>query len=241
MSRIAKTLAFLGLLAATAVVLAQDGPYDHSSLLAQPDLTEAVAGKTPGESAFDPDSDLASYDLNHLPVTYDSVGNLRVAQQPAVRLSSPADSEGIATKLNESTRAVYVVGGIDLVTYYFIELDMPYYVTDADGGTIRLILQHESQVHDQVRVIDAHIGMEYDSDFFGRRGRYPGRYGWARFSGGGESAFVLGDVSPHNLAYPWNWAWILDYRWLQGNTVLGGDRIRIYSHPHVTTRVIFID
>jgi hypothetical protein len=30
-------------------------------------------------------------------------------------------------------------------------------------------------------------------------------------------------------------------RWTTRPSVLGGDTIRIYTHPHVTTRVIFMD
>jgi hypothetical protein len=118
---------------------------------------------------------------------------------------------------------------------------MPSYMTDADGGTIRLVMQHEVDSYDQVRVIDEHIGTEYVDNTYGARGRYPGRYGWTRQSGGGEWSWVLGDGAAHNLATPWDWAWIVDYRFLQNNTVLGGDYIRIYSHPHVTTRVVFMD
>jgi hypothetical protein len=140
-----------------------------------------------------------------------------------------------------ATRAIYVVGGVDLYTYYYIEIPFPTALKDADGGTIRLIMQHETHGADQVRVIDEHIGTEFDDPRYGRQGRMHGRYGWTRQSGGGEHAWILGDSKAHNLANPWNWAWITDYRWLQGNGVLPLDQIRIYSHPHVTTRVIIKD
>ena len=151
------------------------------------------------------------------------------------------EKEGATHQTDPATRAMYVVGGVDLGTYWFIEIDLPWALRDADGGTIRLIMQHETDGSDQVRIIDEHIGTEYHNDDYGRRGRSWGRYGWTRQSGGGDKAWILGDNVAHNLADPWGWAWITDYRWLQGNGVLPIDRIRIYSHPHVTTRVIIKD
>jgi len=212
-------------------------PYAHESLLAPP--TEAAPRAMSAEAMAELERLPVPYDLNRLPVIYDQAGKLRVAEMPAV--SQKADPTDPETNLNASSRALYVVGGSDWVTYYYIEIPLPSYMTDFDGGTIRLVMQHELDSYDQVRVIDEHIGTEYVNDAYGARGHFPGRYGWTRQSGGGEFSWILGDGSPHNLANPWDWAWVLDYRWLQGNSVLGGDTIRIYSHPHVTTRVSLID
>jgi hypothetical protein len=164
-----------------------------------------------------------------------------IERQEAVNLVAEQQAEDATAQNDPATKAVYVVGGINLTTYYYIQIRLPSYVTDVDGGTIRLIMQHETASDDQVRIIDEHIGTEFHNDRYGRRGRYRGRYGWTRQSGGGEKSWILGDNRAHNLADPWGWAWILDYRWRQGNGVLGGDWIRIYSHPHVTTRVIIKD
>ncbi|HWO17727.1 MAG TPA: hypothetical protein VNO30_03090 [Kofleriaceae bacterium] len=206
------------------------GPYDHESLLAPP-ATEAVPEGASPELLAELERLPVPYDRNHLPVIYDKDGKLRVAEQPVA----------VEPSLNNADRNLYVVGGGDWVTYHYIELPLPSYMTDFDGGTIRLIMQHELDSYDQVRIIDEHIGTEYADNSYGARGRFPGRYGWTRQSGGGDLAWILGDGTPHNLANPWDWAWVLDYRWLQGNSVLGGDYIRIYSHPHVTTRVVFVD
>lgn len=43
------------------------------------------------------------------------------------------------------------------MTYYYIELNLPRYMTDADGGTIRLIMQHETDGYDQVRIVDEQL------------------------------------------------------------------------------------
>ena len=177
------------------------------------------------------------------PAQYEMV----IKEQPAINLleesikkESKEKKEG-SGNTDPATRAWYVVGGIDLTTYYYIEIDLPSCLTDVDGGTIRLIMQHETDGTDQVRMIDEHIGTEYNSDLYGRRGRYKGRYGWTRQSGGGDFSWILGDGAAHTLANPWGWAWIVDYRWGAGGSVLPGDRIRIYSHPHVPTRVIIKD
>lgn len=181
------------------------------------------------------DPDLARRALDSLPVVRDKDGEVKAAAMPASKVGAPT------TNLNPANRATYVIGGDDLVYYWYTELTLPSYMTDADGGTIRLILQHETDGWDQVRIIDEHIGTEYVDDSYGRRGRFPGRYGWTRQSGGGEWSWILGDATAHNLATPWDWAFITDYRWLQDNAVLPGDTIRIYTHPHVTARVVFLD
>ena len=200
---------------------ATTNPPDHQSTLAPViDAEEAARRK-----------------LDDLPVVRDSNGKMITAPMPQTkaRISSPGAS------FNPANRDMYVVGGEDLVTYYYLELPLPRYMTDVDGGTIRLIMQHENDPYDQVRVIDEHIATEYQDNTFGARGRYPGRSGWTRQSGGGEWRWVLGDGTRHNLASPWSWAVITDYRWMQDEDVLGGDTIRVYSHPQITTRVIFLD
>lgn len=152
-------------------------------------------------------------------------------QQAAALTNAPA--------LAEPDKIMYVVGGIDLSTYYYQEITMPSFMLDADGGRIRMIMQHETDGSDQVRVIDLFIGTEYTNDAYGRRGRSAGRYGWTRQSGGGDYAWILGDGNAHNIATPWDWAWIRDWKWLGNGKEIGNNKIRLYSHPHVTTRFIF--
>ena len=136
--------------------------------------------------------------------------------------------------------AIYVVGGTDHVTWYYRDIEMPPELLDADGGRIRMIMQHELNPHDELRMVDLSIAAEETNDNYGRRGRHPGRFGWTRQTGGGEHAWILGDNVRHNLAEPWHWAWILDHSWAGGGgRPLGGNKIRLVSHPHVTTRYIF--
>lgn len=145
------------------------------------------------------------------------------------------------TTSNPSLRAAYLVGGEDTNTYYYIEIPLPEVLKDVDGGRIRLIMQHELDLNDQIRVIDEHLATEYKDDRFGKRGRNKSLYGWTRQSGGGEHPWMLGDAVGHVIFNPWGWAWAVDYKWGEGNAVLGGETIRIYSHPHVTTRVLIFD
>ena len=175
------------------------------------------------------------------PARYELVVEEQTSVDLLEELKKEAQEKEESGMTDPSTRVIYRVGGINLNTYYYIEIPFPSCLKDADGGTIRLIMQHEIDVNDQVRIIDEHIGTEYDTDYYGRRGRNSGRYGWTRQSGGGEFSWILGDNRAEVLADPWHWAWIVDYRWGQGNTVLPKDVIRIYSHPHVTTRVIIKD
>lgn len=133
------------------------------------------------------------------------------------------------------------VGNEDIYTYACTQIEMPAALLDADGGTIRLVLQHELDPHDQVRVIDEHIALEWTDDTYGKRGRYAGRYGWTRQSGGGDAAWVLGDQVAHNLFAPWDWIWVDDFARFGNGQLLGGNKIQICVHPHVTARVFFYD
>lgn len=152
---------------------------------------------------------------------------------------APDDEVG-AAETTATTRLFYSVGGTNLTTRWCRTVLMPSFLLDADGGRIRMIMQHETDSRDQLRVVELFVGHEYTSNAYGNRGRYPGRYGWARQSGGGEYAWILGDNTAHTLANPWNWATITDY--FPGRSgVLGGNYIALCSHPHVTTRFIFFD
>ena len=90
-------------------------------------------------------------------------------------------------------------------------------------------------------IIDEHIGTEWTGDEFGKRGRYAGRYGWTRQSGGGDAPWVLGDKLAHTIAHPWDWIWIDDFARFSNNQLLGNNKIQICTHPHVTARVLFRD
>ncbi|WP_164012140.1 hypothetical protein [Pyxidicoccus trucidator] len=209
-------------------------PYKHEALLASPaetDLSESTSPELQAELRRLP----AAYDMDRLPVIYDKSGKLRVVEHTAAPKGNPE------LNLSSSNRVSFRVGFDDLNTYHCWNFTLPSYMTDVDGGTIRLIMQHEIDGLDQVRVIDEHIGTEYHNNDYGNRGRFHGRYGWTRQSGGGEWSWILGDGSPSNLAAAWDWAWIVDYGFPFHTGVLGGDNIRICSHPHVTTRVSLMD
>ncbi|MQU69063.1 hypothetical protein [Sinorhizobium meliloti] len=145
------------------------------------------------------------------------------------------------TKAHPGTIAAFKVGHEDIYTYSCATFEMPRQLLDADGGTIRLILQHELDPHDQLRIIDEHIAAEWIDDTFGKRGRYAGLYGWTRQSGGGDIAWVLGDQVAHNLAAPWGWIWVDDFARFGNGQLLGGNKVQICSHPHVTARIFLRD
>lgn len=144
-------------------------------------------------------------------------------------------------KVDPNLKLGRVIGGVDLDTWYYTEFDMPDAILDQDGGEIRVIMQHETDPNDQVRTIDLNVGCEWSDNTFGARGRQNGLYCWGRQVGGGETAFILGDPTNETLWSPWGWVYFMDYKWLDGNASLGNKKIRIYSHPHVTTRVLFYD
>ena len=107
--------------------------------------------------------------------------------------SNFGDVEDIDEFSNAGDRIVarYLVGCEDNITYCYTEVDMPSGLLDPDGGEIRLILQHETDSHDQVRTVDLNLGCEWETDAFGDRGRYFGRYCWGRQVGGGEYNFLF--------------------------------------------------
>jgi hypothetical protein len=154
-----------------------------------------------------------------------------------------SDSDPKHAKGMEAAPPVYVVGNKDIYTVECIDITLPNALKDRDGGTIRLIMQHELNAHDQIRIIDEHIALEHHNDNFGNRGRHNGLYGWTRQSGGGDHAWVLGDNIRHTIAKPWGWAWIVDYKWGEAGTGVfpNTETIRVCSHQHVTTRVIIKD
>jgi hypothetical protein len=143
---------------------------------------------------------------------------------------------------NPNADAVYVIGCPDQKTWCYLEIELPESLKDVDGGTIRLIMQHELSNVDEVRVIDIAVATENDDPAYGSGHHQEGRYVWMAISGTWTtSAASLGDNARENLAGPLGWVWIVDYKWLEGDDLLGGDRIRIYSHPDVTTRMIVFD
>ncbi|MBD9569008.1 hypothetical protein [Ensifer sp. ENS08] len=152
-----------------------------------------------------------------------------------------ANALTVDPKTHPGTIAAFPLGGEDIYTYFCRVFEMPQQMLDVDGGTIRLIMQHELDPYDQMRMIDEHIATEWSDDTYGKRGRYAGRYGWTRQSGGGDYSWVLGDQVAHNIAAPWGWIWIDDFARFGNGQLLGGNKVQMCVHPHVTARVFLRD
>ena len=115
---------------------------------------------------------------------------------------------------------------------------------DADGCTIRMIMDHKTDGNDQVRVIDQFIYMENSTT----RGNNSsnGRYGWTRQSGGGDYSWISGNGATYTIAEPWGWAWIFTYGHsycpqYSRHTVFSTGTLGFMSHPDVRTRFLIYD
>lgn len=129
----------------------------------------------------------------------------------------------------------------DVSKWHCVNFVLPSRLLDADGGTIRLILQHKVDANDQLRVIDEDIVLEYKDDTYGPRGRNPnGLYGWTR-EGGSNTTWILNDNIRHTIASPWDWIKIADSNIYGDNKILTNNEVRACTHPHVAARVILLD
>lgn len=124
-------------------------------------------------------------------------------------------------------------------TRYCILYTLPFDVAgDADGGRIRLIMQHETSSSDEIRIADYFIGFELAG--YGTNNGYPGRTGWSRTGISGDHKFILDDGARHTVLAPWNWATITDYHPITNVTTTGND-VYLCSHPYVYSRFFFYD
>jgi len=133
----------------------------------------------------------------------------------------------------------------DSTTYACVEQDLEEYCGDADGCTIKLLMQHETDGNDHVRIIDEHIYMEQTS-LSNNNGA--GIYGWTRQGGGGDYSWITGTASRYDIFNPWSWVWAKNYRHdlcpgQVGNGPAYTDPyiFNFMSHPHVRTTVIVYD
>ncbi len=115
---------------------------------------------------------------------------------------------------------------------------------DADGCTIRMIMDHKTDGSDMVRVIDEHIYMENSSTYGNRSSN--GRYGWTRQGGGGDHSWISGNGSKATIAEPWGWGWIFTYGHSNcpqygSHTNLPTGTFGFMSHPAVRTRFQIFD
>ena len=126
--------------------------------------------------------------------------------------------------------------------WYYDEFDIPEDLKDRDGGTIRLIMQHEWLANDDVRVVDIAVGCEHNGDeYYAHVSKQPGLRCWFQPNIGAPLSGSLGDTVGENYASPWEWAYITDYKLHDDWSILGGERLRLYAHPDVTVRVRIID
>ena len=79
---------------------------------------------------------------------------------------------------------------------------------DFDGCTIRLLMQHETNSNDQVKIIDENIYME-QSNLSNNNGA--GIYGWTREMGGADASWITGTNDRYGMFSPWNWLYMYNY------------------------------
>lgn len=151
-----------------------------------------------------------------------------IGEQTALQLSEGATVASASMRLTCSDT-------LRITPWTYQIFALPECLKDFDGGTIRLIMQHQKSSIDEVRIIDLHIGTEYP-----KSGSLLS--GWTRQSGGGNYKWVLGDQDKHVLADPWGWVWVADHYWwgVRGR-ILDGENILILSEHDIETRVIFKD
>lgn len=131
------------------------------------------------------------------------------------------------------------------VIYACVEKDLTDYCGDKDGCDIRILLQHETDGNDQVKIIDEHIYME-QTDLSNNNGA--GIYGWTRQGGGGDYSWITGTANRYTIFSPWDWVWAFNYRhdWCEGQVGNGPAfadpyRFNFMSHPNVRANFIVYD
>ena len=130
----------------------------------------------------------------------------------------------------------------DTSTYACVTKNLENHCGDEDGCTIRLLMQHETNSNDRVRVIDEMIFMEQPDMGTFRNGRY----GWTRQQGGGDYSWITGTSSRYTLFSPWDWVWAYNY---QHRYCVGGEssahsnpyEFTFMSHPHIKSTVVVYD
>lgn len=81
---------------------------------------------------------------------------------------------------------------------------------DIDGCTLEFFLEHETDPNDQVRVRGAKVFLEQTNSTV--TDDYNGSYGWLRYDGGGDRAFILGNTTRrYKVADVWGWAYLYNY------------------------------
>ncbi len=133
----------------------------------------------------------------------------------------------------------------DITTYECKTLNLKDYCGDEDGCTMRLNLQNEIDVNDQVRVIEETIYMEQD-DMSNDNGA--GTYGWTRQQGGGDALWITGITGIYTIFDAWGLAWMFNYNhdFCPGQSGSGPAHTDPYNftimiHPHISAKVFVYD
>ena len=130
----------------------------------------------------------------------------------------------------------------DTTSYKCVTRNLQSHCGDEEGCTIRLLLQHETEPDDRVRVIEQTIFMEQPD--MGSTSN--GVYGWTRQQGGGDYAWRTGTSSKYSIYAPWGWSWAYNYRHSycsSGGSAAHSDPydFTFMSHPRVKTTVVVFD
>jgi len=179
------------------------------------------------------------------PVMGHSAGEISVKNSVGQIVSLQDALDDLASSSGRKSMTFEVYNN-DTKTYACVDVNLKDLCGDEDGCDIRLLMQHETDPNDQVRIIDEHIFMEQPSM---SNNRNPGIYGWTRQSGGGDAGWITGTATQYTIFAPWSWVYMLNYRssYCPGQSGVAGSawddpyKFTFMSHPLVRTRVIVYD
>jgi len=100
----------------------------------------------------------------------------------------------------------FEVYNADLTTWTCVDKDVREHCGDADGCTIRLMMQYERS--DEVREITEEIYMEQPGK---SKAINPGIHGHTR-EGSGSYAWITGTSALYDIFWPWRWMYAMNYR-----------------------------
>jgi hypothetical protein len=123
--------------------------------------------------------------------------------------------------------------------------------SDWDGCTLRVVMEHETDSQDAVRIIDEHIFMEQEYGLEDPDPLWPnaaGLYGRTRQSGGGDFSWITGATGRYTIFKPWDWMYAYNYvhkncPGQSGSSVPHTDpyMFTFMTHPKVRTTVFLGD
>ena len=156
-----------------------------------------------------------------------------------------ASDLGLISGNSGSLPLKFEVYNSDTTAYVCVEKDLEEYCGDEDGCTIRILMQHEVSATDEVHIVEENIYME-QTDLSKNNGE--GLHGYTYELGGWTHGWITGTSTQYDIAYPWNWMWIKNYKhdYCEGQVGNGPAFTNPYefsfmSHPHVRTNIIVYD